>query len=93
MEAKDTVMSYVQAKKIILNGHCSPETRLSDIAITGIEQDFLNAQAEISFKAGQQEGMKEVVEFLNKHRQGITTYGVYIPDDEWEAKLKEWGIG
>ena len=50
MKAKDTVMTISQAKQIILDKHCSPETTARDIAITDIEQALLEAQAEISFK-------------------------------------------
>jgi hypothetical protein len=44
-------------------------------------------QAKISFNAGKQAGIKEVVDYVND----------YIPmtyrrDKYWQAKIKEWGI-
>ena len=50
MKARDTVMTIPQAKQIILDKHCSPETTSRDIVITDIEQDLLDAQAEMSFR-------------------------------------------
>ncbi len=46
------------------------------------------AQAEISFKAG----MKEVVEWVKASGDAslYTQQGEYT--DEWQAKLKEWGL-
>ena len=41
------------------------------------------AQAETSFKAGQQAGRQEVVDYFN---------GNLVTRTQWKAKLKEWGI-
>jgi len=48
---------------------------------------LLEAQAEISFKAG----IKEVVEWV-KERDCGTKSSVWLFRDNWQAKLKEWGI-
>ncbi len=61
MEAKDTVMNRDYMKTLILAKHCSPETRPNDITITDIEEDLSNEQAEISFKAGQEDEYKKWV--------------------------------
>ena len=46
------------------------------------------AQAEIAYKDGQQDGRKEVVEFIDASDFGwaITEYA------DWQDKLKEWEI-
>lgn len=64
-----------------------------NIAYTDKKFERLNAlilvaerQAEISFKAG----LKETVEWVKTHYAGYQDYT--ISDNEWQAKLKEWGI-
>ena len=61
-------------------------------------QVLVQAQAEISFKAGKQEGIREVVECLIKinkaggnyyHDGWMKTFRFQIPLEEWQAKLKE----
>ena len=61
MEAKDTVMSIGYMKTLILAKHCSPETTAKDIIITDVEQDLVNEQAELSFKAGYEQVWKDGV--------------------------------
>ena len=86
------------------------------------KEDLLKAQAEISFKAGEEKehkimigvavdegnkayktGIKEVVEWMrgNRHvrwggkpeKDMGQSHRVWILDDEdWQTKLKEWGI-
>jgi len=91
MEAKDTVID--------LRG------------LTTGEVGVANRQAEISFKAGEQEsdkkwrqilkdsvtmaklaGIKEVVEWIEAVRIGGYNLCIKVGWDEWQAKLKEWGI-
>lgn len=42
------------------------------------------------FKAGKQEGRKEVVEWINKNIWFIKKTEA---DSEWQQQLKEWGLG
>ena len=60
-------------------------------------QNLVDAQAEISYRAG----IREVVEWLDKNLElywrsvSTTKHDYYIPlslGDIWQAKLKEWGI-
>jgi hypothetical protein len=46
------------------------------------------SQAEISFKAG----IREVVEWVEKYKSETTGYIHISFGQEWQAKLKEWGI-
>ena len=45
-------------------------------------------QAEISFKAG----IKEVDKFAQMHVYGSIVRSIHISLEEWQSKLKEWGI-
>ncbi len=76
MEAKDTVMSNVWRE--IVGG-----TEKGKISIRA----ELEAQAEISFKAG----IKEVVEWIEAKNHPINISHIHIVKTEWQAKLKEWG--
>jgi len=64
MEAKDTVMEKNQIKDVILKHYCSPETTRKDISIHDHEYEIVEAQAEISFKAGREEEHKELEEAI-----------------------------
>lgn len=87
MEAKDTVMG--QQDMIRLGGSW------------GMKQvRVAQAQAEISFKAGQESGcyaegwangIREVVEFVLLYAYD-TNGDIHIIGESWQAKLKEWGI-
>ena len=44
----------------------------------------IKAQAEISFRAG----IREVVEWIEKHEM----YMAFHCKEDWQAKLKEWGV-
>ena len=83
MEAKDTVMSNEQIARV---------TDFSVKNVAYLDRVIAQVQAEISFKAG----CREVVEWLVSHnRSKIMDFigePLYIFDDEWQAKLKEWGI-
>ena len=113
MEAKDTVMNHNKKKRLIVE-------RSHQQTVGETQEDMLlNAQAEISFKAGQETGRREVMDSLPKGLfigdlppEGGKSYsylGCYIlrwgkdnepsiglnrisDDEEWQAKLKEWGI-
>jgi len=130
MEAKDTVMTYKQARAVDyetekqykklkdykgFNWAYTDEDRRT--LESNMEWDKLKAQAEISFKAGEDKGyskgfeagivhsfpigekagIKEVVEWIKSHsslEQGKDEEGrlSWFVRDEWQAKLKEWGI-
>ena len=101
MEAKDTVMVEPQM-----------EIALKDYGLFAINAypleiyTLLEAQAEISFPLGKQEGRKEVVDFVNPLMEKIAHFTSDIGGDwtdpryecdciydlinEWRAK--EWGI-
>ena len=49
--------------------------------------DYYNQYPEFQvWEEGRLAGIKEVVEWINIHREDIDAV------DEWKAKLKEWGI-
>lgn len=81
MEAKDTVMDDGEIRLV-------PQKmgRLPSFATGEMEWEhmILQAQAEISFKAG----VKEVVDWLINDSYDTT---IHFGED-WQAQLKEWGI-
>ena len=98
MKARDTVMTGKQVD--------SEMDRIEklDTSYTTAELELCKAQAEISFKAG----IREVVEWINSlprthgaeyvfEKYGSPpdihpTFKPRIFTNEWQAKLKEWGI-
>jgi len=87
MEARDSVISWERIRMITADnnkhnrrGECRAE-------------EYCKVQAEISFKAGQEEerkrtqAPKEVVEWINTHRGWDSETW-----DEWQAQLKDWDI-
>jgi len=107
MEAKDTVMSKEQLDAIDLK---NAESNFIDAL-----WDTARQQAEISFKAGFEEGRKviptnevqgtiylegkqtgirEVVEWVEENAYPPAAYKDIrrFRYDDWQAKLKEWGI-
>jgi len=69
---KDTVMTfpeYLEAMKKVGVSAATSQEEFDDIAVPQLE-----AQAEISFKAGRMAGTREVVEWINK-RFSYITYG------------------
>ena len=55
------------------------------------------AQAEISFKAGRESMLKEVVEWIEAEFTELILGGeklleFKVMDEEWQAKLKEWNV-
>lgn len=80
MEAKDTVMS---PEEISANSYELTPTR------------FAQAQAEISFRAGMREVVDSLIkdfDYCDSAGDNFTGIGYFISTDEWQAKLKEWGI-
>lgn len=82
MKAENTVMSDEQLTR---------ETFYTDIPAS--VRFAVQAQAEISFKAG----IREVTKWLNSHsslQQGVDEKGrlSWLVRDEWQAKLKEWEV-
>ena len=67
-------------------------------------REVVRKHIEDAFYAGKADGRQEVVEWLNKENiiklkslQGTGEWfkhcGLLIPDNKWQVKLKEWGIG
>lgn len=94
MKAKDTVMSQEQQLIAFKKGY---NHREGYNWYKG-RQKLAEAQAGISFTAG----AKEVVEFINQYPNEsgaefingeiVGTFKPVLLREEWEAKLKEWGI-
>ena len=83
MEAKDTVMKIEELLDI--------EEAVEDAVFSGQETDtkpvaIAKAQAITSFRAG----IREVVGWVNQHC--FKAYTIQDDYNEWQAKLKEWGI-
>lgn len=56
-------------------------------------QKALEKQAEISFKAGMDAGRREVSEYINEHHNSDISCDTFLINwDEWQSKLKEWGL-
>ncbi len=90
MEAKDTVMTKDQMEEVkYLEIRDNPEYHdLRLLEKRDVEDKVIaTKQAEISFKAGQEAGRKEVVEWIESHGGSLDGYR-----SEWQAKLKEWGL-
>lgn len=47
---------------------------------------------ELLYKKGKREGIKEVVDFLNKTSMDAHTLVFQVSELEWQAKLKDWNI-
>ena len=78
--------------------------------VSGTAQRVAEAQAEISFKAGEVEGFKKRLEMREPYKAGIKEvvewlidsnlhkgldfeyWKVLIYKEDWQAKLKEWGL-
>ena len=109
MEAKDTVMKYEQAESF--DDEVEKKYKEdkgywgSDWAFTFEDRQAikskmkwgkLEAQAEISFPLGKQEGRKEVANWINAHvrdeRIKLITNFLPISEIDWRAKLKEWEL-
>ena len=58
-----------------------------------ITKRVAEAQAEVSFKAGREAGIREVVEWVNLHKFIASPWNYYeFSDKEWQNKLKEWKL-
>ena len=79
MEAKDTVMSDWDLRWKLNSG---------DYHIGDLKKGAI-AQAGISFRAGEKQGRREVVEWL----QTLVVGEKLLSGETGQAKLKEWGIG
>ena len=76
MKAKDTMIEHI------------PDLTPSQQQLYGQLRPYLEAQAEISFKAG----IKEVLEWVDDTDVGDELY-VKVNRDHWDkAKLKEWNL-
>ena len=108
MKVEDTVMSEEQLEKIekdYLNEDYSVDAiRLNRGHTEDLRLRVAQAQAEITanllypvvFEEGRKAEMREMVKWLVSHnRSKIMNFigeSLYIFEDEWRAKLKEWGI-
>ena len=80
-----TLMSNTQRQKIVK----SIDTSQFKVVVEGLvarENKLLEAQAEITGKIAEQEGIKKVVEWVEEHRHGL---GSEL-DDKWDEAWKEW---
>jgi len=86
MKAEDTVIKSLCKKRVevpsVLGGRLSPQ-----VGHVNIDAE-LEQQAEFSFKAG----IKEVDKFAQMHVYGSIVRSIHISLEEWQSKLKEWGI-
>ena len=80
MEAKDTVMTDVKRTEII-SRNLTLDSSMHTAGLV-IGRKLLEAQAEISFKAG----IKEVVKWIEDNRKPL------FDIRGWLAKLKEWDV-
>jgi len=108
MEAKDTVMDEKQLGKYEarLNRNEFLSKLMNEGGIKLNIDEILEAQAEISFKAGIREGMREaylldqsrvlgINEFIDYSIDGLKQFRkmvLYAFEPYWQAKLKEWGV-
>lgn len=91
MEAKDTVLN-IEAIQALLAGQIIDSNYLYE-DINRLCKQVAQAQAEISFPAG----IKEVVEWIKQYSlvdpTDPTLYKSFRMEwEDWQAKLKEWGI-
>ena len=78
------------------------ETKIKEITEMywqpNISPFHLELLVELGFRAGRQEGIREVVEWLKKNMKHPkdcgdgTYYYLHLTVGEWQDKLKEWGI-
>ena len=80
MRTKDTLLSPEQFRLIEEQAHKSSWEKGNEL----FPEELI---AEISFKAG----IKEVVEWIKERDCGDKSC-VAITIDDWQAKLKEWGL-
>ena len=76
-----------QYERIKKQSEQSFNEKLKPIQWDGSELDRLSWEQTL-----RQQGRKEVVDWVEKHRQGIVAYGVYIPNDEWQSFKEERGL-
>ena len=97
MEAKDTVidMHNPQIMPEIYYKQQELLTRQAEISFrAGYEQVWKDGVIQEVFNRGKKVGIKEVVEWVEEHRwkSVFLTGDVLLGVEEWQAKLKEWGI-
>jgi len=111
MEAKDTVMNDNQIHDAwcSFDGENITDQKHSIMVVRDGHRAIAKKQAEISWHARDSEikeafkaGMKEVVECLKEHREGVypkSVKGITVymqlfgfEQDEWHNRLKEWKI-
>lgn len=102
MEGKDTIMSDEEMKGVLWQSHLHLVSSYDAVAQAQAEISFKagyeTAEGELgkcyapTFRDGKKVGIKEVVEYLSTKREGGYNFCVKISWDDWNAKLKKWGI-
>ena len=105
MEAKDTVMSDEEVEQFVLKLYNSPYLLVQMVEVikkisfkAGMEYGNKKAY-EIGVSDGKvegiAEGIREVVEWVliqDEGQMARAELGWLISPDDWQAKLKEWGV-
>ncbi len=86
---QDTVMSDEELATAVWGEWNSQHWRVAH-AQAEITWSAREPEIEEARKAGQQEGRREVVEWVDSHK--LFAGNISIPKNVWQAKLKEWGI-
>ena len=106
MEAKDTVMDSKMREHLLQDWKHNLFNDSQDDLVANVILDTAYIQAEISFKAGKQEGRKEVVKWLQDRWKSTlhapffyTSLGddtgimqIQISQGQWQAYLKTLGL-
>ena len=85
MKAKDTILTdeeIIKMRSEWLTTDCPDEETATQIALARL-RGLLEAQAEITFKEGQKEGKKEVVELALKSINDEPEFPGEMPDELW----------
>jgi len=91
MNARETVMSKEDMAALLRGMPSHPSNETGWLRFT---ERCLKAQAALSYK----EGIRTVVEWLSEHTVFILSGATHlrVPIEiapEWQAQLKEWGLG
>ncbi len=95
MEAKDTMMGEQE-----LRAECfkTPHEEVGDGYCLKCVELAAQAQAEITWPIAKQAGIKEVVEWIKAQQyecanpEDMAYKWLLVPPEDWQAKLKEWGL-
>ena len=87
--ARDNIKDYRSIDSYDVDGIGAPTTIKVD---SWNVSKLLEDQAEISFNAGEKQGIRKVVEWVEGNTEHINPSGMRLDRQDWQAKLKEWGI-